>query len=374
LGRSFFSAEQCRKRAISRLPYFAFDFLDGGAGREQAIAGNMAALARLRLVPRMLQGVHKADLRTTFLGQEYAAPFGIAPMGVPSVAWPGAEAGMAMAAAQTGIPFVLSNAATMDIGTVAGYAPGQIWYQLYHSHDVEHSRRLVGAAAAAGVKVLVLTVDRPVSGWRLRDLINGVGLDYKLDTRAKISLALHPRWSFAQLTAGLPRPVHMGPPCTDNSPVPLSWDYLRQLREQWPHTLLVKGILHPEDARTAVKCGADGIVVSNHGGAHLESVVSPIDCVPRIREAIGPDAGLVVDSGFRTGEDIAKGLAAGADFVLLGRAFAYCVAAAGPREGPLRMAQILADELGRVLALIGYPTPASLTSAAAGDLLFSSQA
>lgn len=132
------------------------------------------------------------------------------------------------------------------------------------------------------------------------------------------------------------------------------------LTRQVAHKLLVKGVLHPDDAQRAVSIGADGVVVSNHGGAHLESVVAPIDCMRSIRDAIGPDAALIVDSGFRTGEDVAKGLAMGADFVLLGRAFAYSVAAAGPEIGPARMAEILADELNRVLALTGHTTPRSL--------------
>jgi (S)-mandelate dehydrogenase len=360
LGNNIYSVAQCRTLARKRLPHFAFDFIDSGAGREFAISENEAALRDLQIVPQMLRGIVRAELGTEVLGERYAAPFGIAPMGVPSVAWPGAEKGLAEAASAADIPFVLSNAACIGIDEATRHAPGKVWFQLYHGHSSEHSNRSVEAALKAGVRVLVLTVDRPIGSWRLRDLINGVGLDYKLDMRALISLAMHPHWSLSTLWAGLPRPIHMGPPLAQTSPVPLNWDFLDALRKRWPHKLLVKGILDAKDATRALSLGADGIVISNHGGAQLESAAATITQLPLIRKAVGPTATLIIDSGFRTGEDIAKAIALGANFVLLGRAFAYSIAAIGPTTGPSRMAALLAEELGRVLPLMGYQDTKSL--------------
>lgn len=362
-----YSAAQCRDIARRRLPYFAFDFVESGAGSGQAISRNSAALEACLLVPQALNGVHDCDLQVELFGQHYAAPFGIAPMGVPSVAWPGAEAGLARAADTAQIPLVLSHAASAGIGDIAPLAPGRTWFQLYHSDDPDHSANALAAADKAGVTVLVVTIDRPVGSWRLRDLINGVGLDYRLDAKAWLSLVMHPRWSLATLRAGLPRPVHLGRPATAACPAPLDWSFVRWLRDIWPHTFVIKGILNAGDARLAVDAGADGIIVSNHGGGQLSGSVAPISQLPAIRSTVGSDRAVMIDSGFRTGEDVAKALALGADFVFLGRAFAYATAALGPQQGPLHMAQLLKDELGRVLPILGYRTPQALIAAHDGN-------
>lgn len=351
------SVEQMRARARRRLPGFVFDFIDGGAGREHAIAGNAAAFAARRLVPRVLRG-GAPDARVTLFGRDYAAPFGVAPMGLPALAWPGADLGLARAAAAGGVPVAVSTAASATIEAVAAEAAGIAWFQLYLGGDAAHAARLVDRAEAAGVRVLVLTVDRPVMGWRTRDLTHGVGLQWRLDARAVAALALHPGWTLATARAGRPTA-----PMADPTPAAPDWAALYRLRARWPHRLLVKGVLHAEDARRAIAAGADGVVVSNHGGGHLESVAAPLNRLPAIRAAVGDDAAVLLDGGIRSGEDIAIALALGADFVLLGRPFLYAVAALGPAAGPARLIAMLKDQFTRALALLGCATPADLTPA-----------
>jgi (S)-mandelate dehydrogenase len=355
------SIDQLRDAARRRLPGFAFDFIDGGAGREYTISDNVAALARLRLVPRILRGVTTSDLTTTLFGQTYGAPFGIAPMGLPAIAWPGADFGLASAAAAANIPFVLSTAASATIEAATAIAAKVTWFQLYPSRDPAYTAQLIDRAEAAGVRVLVLTVDRPVMGWRTRDLTNGVGLQMKLNARACLSLAAHPRWSLATLRAGKPRPANPEPAQPPGAAVALDWGFLTMLRGRWPHTLLVKGVLHPDDARQAVGAGADGVIVSNHGGAHLESAATSIARLAVIRVAVGDKVAVLLDGGMRSGEDIAKALALGADFVLLGRAFAWSVAALGSDKGPVRAIAMLRDQFSRTLTLLGCRFPADLT-------------
>lgn len=356
------SIAQTRAAAKRRLPNFAFDFLDGGAGAECAIRENMAAFERLSLVPRALRGVVIPDCSTTLFGRRYAAPFGIAPMGLPAIAWPGADLGLARAAAAADLPFSMSTAAGIAIAQAAAAAPGATWLQLYPGQDKAWNARRLEEAEAAGIDVLLLTVDRPVMGWRVRDLTNGVGLQMKLNARAIIDMVAHPRWSIATAQAGKPAPAYP-PPAGVGSAVPLDWAFVAALRKRWTGTLVVKGVLHPDDARLAINHGADGVVVSNHGGAHLDSAPAAVAQLPAIRDAVGRDAPVLLDGGVRSGEDIVKALALGADFVLLGRAFAYAVAALGPDRGPAWVIDLLRQQLLRTLQLIGCPAVAALEPA-----------
>lgn len=357
----FHSIAQARELASRRLPTFAFDFLDGGAGNEQTIAGNVDHLRALALVPRVLTGATNPDLTTALFGQSYAAPFGIAPMGLPSIAWPGAEAGLAATVARNRIPFVLSSAAGVTISRAHELSAGHAWFQLYPGAGAPADDPRLAEAREAGVEVLILTVDRPVMGWRVRDLTHGVGLDLSLGPRALLSMLAHPRWSLSTLLAGKPRPAY-APPTGKAAQAVTDWAAVSELRKAWPGALVIKGILHPDDARIAADCGADGIVVSNHGGAHLESAVAAAAQLPAIRAAVGGEMRVLVDGGARSGEDIAKMLALGADFVLLGRAFAYAVAAAGPDRGPHQAVTVLREGLSRALTLTGCNRPTDLSA------------
>jgi isopentenyl diphosphate isomerase/L-lactate dehydrogenase-like FMN-dependent dehydrogenase len=374
--RQFHTIDQLRAAARRRLPRFAFDFIDGGAGRETALDANTARLRALKLVPRVLQGCEgRAGLAASLFGRPWAAPLGMAPMGLPALAWPGADLAMARAAKAADVPFVLSTPASAAIEEVVAVNP-DAWFQLYVGRDGNITELLLERAEAAGIRVLVLTVDVPVPGRRVRDLDNRFGMAFNPGPGDIAQMLAHPRWSLATALSGGPRFANLerygtgkrggtafanlvtGQPSRHRR---LDWTYLADLRRRWKGVLVVKGVLHPDDAVRAVAMGAEGVVVSNHGGRQLDTVAPSIEMLPLVREAVGDRAAVLFDSGVRAGEDIAKALALGADFVFAGRAFLYGLAAIGP-AGAERALAILLDELDRALPQLGCLDPAALSA------------
>lgn len=356
-----------RAIARNRLPRVVFDYIDGGVEDEGGMARNRAAFERVRMVPRYLVDVAMRSQATTLFGQTYAHPIGIAPTGLANFSWPGADEALARVAGDADIPFVLSTAATTSIERAAAAAPDHFWFQLYAPLDIEVRADLLRRAEAAGAKVLMVTVDVPVSSKRERDIRNNFMLPLRPTVTMGLDALTHPGWALQMLLRGVPKLEVLAPYAGKNVGAQslaayvasqisqsLTWEDIKALRETWRGPLVIKGILSADDARKAARLGVDGILVSNHGGRQLDSAPAPIEMLPSIREAVGDTLVLMLDSGVRRGADIAKALALGADFVFVGRATLYGVAAAG-EAGAKRALSFLTDELDRCLAQIGCP-------------------
>lgn len=366
--RSLFSVEDYHRRARRILPRMLADYIDGGAGDEALVELNQKALSATRLRPRYLRDVSVRDQRTTLFGHDLPTPLVIGPTGLNGAVRPGGDIALARAAARAGIPFTLSTPAQNTIEDVASAVPdGNHWFQLY---VVERglAEKMVARALAAGYRTLVLTVDVPVNGLRYRDRRNGFGVPFSFTPRAVLDGATHPAWSLRFLRSGMPQLANFasgGVADTEaqyavmhrQMDASFTWDDLAWLRAQWPHTLLVKGVLDPEDAVKAVDVGVDGIVVSNHGGRQLGESLSTIEALPDIVSKV--DRPVLVDSGFRTGADVVKAIALGASAVLLGRTTLYGLAVGG-EAGVSRVLDILKAEIDTTLALVGASTLSDL--------------
>jgi lactate 2-monooxygenase len=339
-------------RAEGALSKEAFGYIAGGAGTESTMRANREAFERWRLRPRMLTGNRDRDLSVEVLGTSSAAPFLLAPIGVLSLAHADGELAAARAAAATGVPFILSSAASHSIEEIAdemGSAPR--WFQLYWINDREIAVNFVNRADAAGYGAVVVTVDLPVLGWRPRDLTNGYlpflsgegcaqfFTDPVFCERLNKPPAEDPKTAALMMLATFP---NLG----------LTWDDLAWLRERCALPLLIKGVLTAEDARRARDCGVDGIIVSNHGGRQVDGEVAALDAFVEVRQALDADATVLVDGGIRTGADVLKAMALGADAVLIGRPYAFGLAVGGQPGVEAVIRQLLA-ETDITLALIG---------------------
>lgn len=352
------TAADARALAAGRLPRLIFDFIDGGAGYETAIELNQADLLAMRLMPRVLADVQGEDLGTTFLGRRYNLPFGIAPMGMCDLAWPGTDKAFAAEASQRGFPLCVSTASSTTLEEMLRLSDGHAWFQLYVTGSIDTAMRFVDRAASAGYANLLLTVDVPKLGKRPRDLRNGFETPFRIKAPQFLDFAMHPRWSIGTLMAGKPRMANFGTgPNTKgyDRKAPrdgADWSFLTRLRDHWKGKLIVKGVLSTEDAVAIRDAGADAIYVSNHGGRQLDSAPSTISALPAIRAAVGPDYPLLFDGGVRSGEDVVKALASGANFVLLGRPFLYAMAADGAR-GVSSFLDSLTSDVAVALAQVG---------------------
>jgi len=346
------SPEEWETRAAETLEPGPFDYIAGGAGSEATIRANLEAFGRRRLRPRMLTGNLERDISVEVLGTQSPAPFLLAPIGVLSIAHPDGELAVARAAAATGVPMVLSSAASHSLEEVAGeLGDAARWFQLYWVNDREIAMSLVDRAEAAGYGALVVTLDTLTLGWRDRDLrkpylpfVTGEGCaQFFSDPVFRSRLERPPEEDvLAAAVAMLATFPNLG----------LTWDDLAWLRERTDLPLLVKGVLRGEDAVRARECGVDGVIVSNHGGRQVDGAVAALDALVEVREALGPEAVLLMDSGIRRGADVLKALALGADAVLLGRPYAYGLAVGG-QEGVEAVIRHLMAETDLTLALAG---------------------
>ncbi|MBI4195020.1 MAG: alpha-hydroxy-acid oxidizing protein [Betaproteobacteria bacterium] len=364
-----------RAMALKRLPKGLFEFVDRGTEDEVSLRNNREVFERIRLKPRTLVDVSKRSQEITLFGVKHKMPLVIAPTGVAGLLWHEGEIALARAAAEAGVPFTLATGSMTGMEKVAEQAGGELWFQLYMWPDRKLSHQLVERAKAAGFKALVVTVDGVVSGNREYNLRNGFTIPFSFTRRNVTDVLMHPGWMLNVLakyvfTTGMPRYENypseikfkvtarpMGRSQMRNDS--LNWDDLRDLRRMWPGKLLVKGILHPQDAILAAECGADGVIVSNHGGRNLDGAISPIEALPEVVDAVAKRITVLVDSGFRRGSDVVKALALGAHAVQVGRATLYGIAAGG-QAGAARALAIFRDEIDRVLGLLGCRSVAEL--------------
>ena len=340
------------------------------------MARNRAAFERVTFRPRVLRGVQSIDTSTGIFGKASAMPLALAPTGAAGLLWYQGDLALARAAATAGLPFTISSASTMDLEQIAA-AGGRLWFQLYLWEDRSLSHAVVSRAHDLGCEALFVTLDMPVPPNREYILRNGFGTPFKLNTRNVRDVLLHPRWLAGvmgryALNGGIPSQANLpdrlrakvtkgAPPGALFKQDDLDWDGVKDLRDRWPGKFVLKGILHPEDAERALALGADGVVVSNHGGRALDSSIATVDALPEIVAAVGGRLTIFLDSGIRRGSDIVKAVALGADAVLAGRAPLYGLAAAG-ELGVSRALELLKAETARTMAMLGARTIAEVDS------------
>lgn len=349
-----------RTIAKRRTPTAAFDYVDGAAGREITATRARQVFDSVELLPRILHGTAHSDLSTTIAGAPSAFPFGIAPTGFTRFMHSEGEIGGSRAAQKAGIPFSLSTMGTRSIEEVAAAAPeGRKWFQLYLWKDREKSKKLVARAAAAGFDTLLVTVDTPVAGQRLRDARNGMKIPPELTLKTVLDASYRPEWWYNFLTTDSLKFASLSDTSADlptiiNSMFDSSLDFedLRWIRELWKGKLFVKGVLTTEDAAKAKAAGADGLVVSNHGGRQLDRAPIAFEALSEVRAEVGLEMEIIMDSGIMSGADIVAALCAGADFVLIGRAYLYGLMAGG-EEGVSRAIELLAKEVEVNMQLMG---------------------
>ena len=361
------------------MPHFAWEYLDSGTGLESALDRNRTALDDVLFTPRGVKGFGTIDLETELFGRKYKVPFGIAPVGMTGLMWPGAELMLASAAASRGMPYCLSTVACETPEEVGKLAGGNAWFQLYTFADDGVNADLLKRAADFGFSTLVVTVDVPVPSMRERQRRAGLSVPVKLTPKFIANVAARPAWALATLSHGKPTfrmlekyVKSLGGDKAGNSEVDLAefmssqrkggiykWEDLAKLRDLWNGPMVVKGILSVQDALDAAANGMDGIVVSNHGGRQLDAAPSPISVLPEIAAAVKGRATVMMDSGIRTGLDVMRALALGADFVFAGRPFLYGAAAMGQEGGEL-ISDILKADLENNMIQLGVKSVADL--------------
>lgn len=371
--------EDLRRRVRQRIPRFAFEYLDGGCNEEVNLRRNTEDIRRIELTPRYLTSQGSTDLSTELFGETYAAPFGVAPMGLQSLMWPNAAEILAEAAIAHNVPFVLSTCTTSSIERIGELTGGRFWFQLYHPAKEEHRDDLLRRAREAGCNVLVILCDVPVMGFRPRDIRNGLSMPPRMSLGNVMQMLARPRWAWETLRHGRPEFESLRPYMSRKMSLPelgefmntmftglLNEERIKAIRRIWPGKLVLKGVAGVEDVQKAIDCGLDGVIVSNHGGRQLDAGEASIKPLVSIAERFGEQITVMMDSGIRSGPDIARTLACGARFTFLGRAFMYGVAALGRRGGQQVMA-ILKRQLQQTMGQICCPRVADLPRHLAND-------
>jgi L-lactate dehydrogenase (cytochrome) len=376
LHRRFPTVAYLREHARRHIPSFAFEYADGGAGSDLGIVRNWNALDAIELVPRYGITTALPPVDVELFGRRYAAPLGVAPMGGPSIVWPGADRFLAVAAQRARVPYTLGLVGGMTVEQAAEIAPDVLWFQLYRCSRNDHAIGfdLVRRADAAGVHVLVLTVDVPVRTTRPREVAAGITSPFRPDLRMIAGILTSPGYLKSLWERGQPRFGNLRPYIADAADVntvaefvrqemggAFTWEEVARYRERWNRPLVVKGVLSPADAQACVALGVDGIIVSNHGGRQVEGLPAAIDVLPAIARAVGDRATLMLDSGIRLGLDVVRAIALGADAVFAGKAFLWGLGALGA-AGPGHVIDLMIDEVKSVLGQIGARQPAQARS------------
>jgi len=365
-----------RARARRRMPHFAWEYLDSGTGEEAAMARSRAALDAVVLKPAVLGGAPEVELGTRLLGAEFAAPFGVAPVGMSGLFWPRAEILLAQAARAAGLPYCLSTVAAQGPEDVAPHM-GEGWFQLYPPQNRDHRDDLIARARDAGFRALVLTVDVPGPSRRERQRRGGVTTPPRITPRLVWQAAMRPAWSAAVLRHGMPRLRGLArypagkrrPGEVGNAPhLAPTWEDLAEIRAQWDGPLIAKGVLFAEDALRLREAGCDAIWVSNHGGRQFDAAPGAAEELPAIRAALGPDVPVIYDGAVGSGLDVLRAIALGADMVMLGRAWHHGVAAFGAR-GAAHVAHVLREDMAACMVQMGIGRPAEVRGRLRGEAL-----
>ena len=342
-----------------RLPKLVFDFIDGASGDDKLAEINSKALDQIRLEPKVFRNVENRKLSKKIFDFHFDYPFGFAPMGMTNLSWPEADKMIAKESAYNNIPTCVSMASSTTLEDMFTFSEGHSWMQIYIFQSEEFIMELLKRAESIGYKVLILTVDVPILSRRARDDRNGFGYPFKIGPKQFLDFALHPQWSLTTLFKGAPQPMNYVTSKSGDkifrrkeSRGATDWNTLKRIRNAWKGKLIIKGVMNSEDALKIKEAGADAIQVSNHGGRQLDSATASINALPLIRKALGDDFPILFDSGIRSGSDILRALALGADFVMFGRPLMYAIGADGAR-GLRRIINLIKEELSTNLGLVG---------------------
>ena len=355
------SVSDLRKRAKFKMPKFAFDYLDGGCNDDINLNKNRTDIQKIELMPNYLSDFDESLMKTELFGHTYDAPFGIAPIGLQGLMWPNSPEILAKAAMEHNIPFILSTVTTSSIETIAEITEGKSWFQLYHPADEKIKNDLLDRAENAGVSVLVILADVPTFGFRPRDIKNGLSMPPKMNLNNIIEVIKNPEWTLKTLLYGKPAFKTLMPYIPKGLNLQklgefmnitfsgrLNEERIASIRSKWKGTLIIKGIVGEQDAEKAIRLGADGLIISNHGGRQLDagqsSIVSMTDLAKKYKNKIK----IMIDSGLQSGPDIARAMASGAEFTFLGRSFMYGVGALG-NEGGNHTISLIKKELLQVM-------------------------
>ena len=342
-----------------RLPKLVFDFIDGASGDDKLSEINSTALDQIRLEPKVFRNVENRNLSKKIFDFNFDYPFGFAPMGMTNLSWPEADKMIAKESAYNNIPTCVSMASSTSLEDMFTFSEGHSWMQIYIFQSEEFIMELLKRAESIGYKVLILTVDVPILSRRARDDRNGFGYPFKIGPKQFLDFALHPQWSLTTLFKGAPQPMNYVTSKSGDqvfrrkeSRGATDWNTLKRVRDAWKGKLIIKGVMNSEDALKIKEAGADAIQVSNHGGRQLDSATASINALPLIRKALGDDFPILFDSGIRSGSDILRALALGANFVMFGRPLMYAIGADGSK-GLRRIINLIKEELSTNLGLVG---------------------
>ncbi len=345
-NQNYPSIDDLIKKAKTKIPKFAFEYLDGGCNEDVNLHKNTNEIRAVELKPYYLRKHTEASLKTELFGHKYDAPFGISPVGLQGLIWPNAPEILARAAFKHNIPFTLSTVSTSNIERIGDLTEGSAWFQLYHPAENEIRDKIIKRVADAGYPVLVILSDVPTFGYRPRDIRNGLAMPPRMTLKNMIQILGRPEWalktlihgqpSFATMQPYMPKGLNMkqlGQFMNRTFSGRLNEEKIAAIRDQWKGKLVIKGIASEEDTETAIRLGLDGIIVSNHGGRQLDAGQSAIKSLNPIIEKYKGQIKIMMDSGIRTGPDIARTIASGAEFAFMGRSFMYAVAALGEQGG-----------------------------------------
>lgn len=369
---SYPSIDDLRSKARQRIPKFAFEYLDGGCNEDVNLYKNTAELRQVELKPYYLREYTPPDLTTNIFGHTYDAPFGIAPVGLQGLIWPGSPEILAKAAFKHNIPFILSTVTTASIETIGQLTEGRAWYQLYHPADPEIRNKVIDRVSAAGYPVLVLLCDVPSFGFRPRDIRNGLAMPPRMTLRNILQIMGKPNWALRTLFHGQPRFETMLPYMPKGLNMQqlglfmnqtfsgrLNAERIKPIRDRFKGKIVLKGVATDEDAAMALQLGLDGVILSNHGGRQLDAGQSSIATLSAIAAKYSDKMQVMMDSGVRSGPDIARTIASGASMAFLGRSFMYGVAALG-EEGGDHTISMLKTQLRQVMDQVCCARPADL--------------
>ncbi len=361
INSNYPSIDDLRNKAKRRVPKFAFEYLDGGCNEDVSISRNTREIREVQLQPRYLRNYGTSSSKTELFGVTYDAPFGIAPVGLQGLMWPNSPAILAKSAAKHNIPFILSTVTTMDIERASELTEGKAWFQLYNPVEDALRDDIIDRAQAAGCPVLVLLCDVPTFGYRPRDIRNGLALPPKMSVANILQILGKPTWALNTLRYGQPTFETLKPYTPEGLNLKqlgqfmdktfsgrLNEEKIKPIRDKWKGKLVLKGVASLQDTEDAIRLGFDGIIVSNHGGRQLDAAQATIGSLQEISSTYGDRIEVMMDSGLRSGPDIARAMASGAKFTFMGRSFMYGCGALGNRGGDHTIA-ILKRQFQQVL-------------------------